>query len=35
MHIFFFVNQEGVYVIKDFNSPGFAQSLEFLKKSGK
>ena len=30
MH-FFFLNQECVYIIKDFNSPGFAQSLEFLK----
>ena len=29
----FFWNQEGVYIRKEFNSPGFVQSLEFLKKS--
>ena len=28
----FFWNQ-GVYIRKEFNSPGFVQSLEFLKKS--
>ena len=31
----FFWSQEGAYIRKEFNSPRFAQSLEFLKKSGK